>query len=97
MRQRLIHPPCRIRDYHQRVVAQVRAESQALGLERLAGHLSEAESEWVRRGRNAAASPPRRLEAAIYQQATGLETLLGYLYLTDRERLSQVLALLISQ
>ncbi len=45
----------------------------------------------MRRGRNAAAGKPRRLSLQIYQQATSLETLIGYLYLTDPHRLSDLL------
>ncbi|WP_242041432.1 Mini-ribonuclease 3 [Leptolyngbya sp. FACHB-261] len=96
-RQILIFPPCRIQDYHRQVVAHVRAESQALSLKRLEAHLTETEQEWVRRGRNAATNAPRRLDPATYQQASGLETLIGYLYLTDPERLRQLLAVLGSE
>lgn len=87
-------PPKRLQLYHQEVVAQVRAEAQAQHLQSLTPHLSPVELEIVKRGRNAATGRPKRIEAEIYQQATSLETLLGYLYLTDRERLTQILALL---
>jgi ribonuclease-3 family protein len=46
----------------------------------------------LRRGRNAATASPRRLDPEIYQQATSLETLMGYLYLTDPQRLTELLA-----
>ena len=85
-------PPRRISDYHHQVVAQVRAESQASHLRSLEPHLTEREIEILRRGRNAVTGSPRRLEPKIYQQATSLETLLGYLYLTDPQRLTQLLA-----
>ena len=87
-------PPRRPRDYHQQVVAQVRAESQAKILRLLEPHLTDSELEILRRGRNAATGHPRRLDPKIYQQATSLETLLGYLYLIDPQRLTQLLALL---
>jgi ribonuclease-3 family protein len=45
----------------------------------------------VKRGRNAATKPPRRLSAKVYQQATSLETLIGYLFLSDRDRLQSLL------
>jgi ribonuclease-3 family protein len=85
-------PPKRLCDYHQQVVAQVRAESQANMLRSLKPYLTAPELEILRRGRNAATGTPRRLSPKIYQQATSLETLLGYLYLTDPERLTQLLA-----
>lgn len=87
-------PPKRISDYHRKVVDQVRAESQAAHLQTLEPHLTETEKELIRRGRNAASSGPSRLSGQIYQQASGLETLIGYLYLKSPQRLNQLLALL---
>jgi ribonuclease-3 family protein len=84
-------PPKRSQTYHRLVVAQVRAETQAMHLRSLTPHLNSTELEIVRRGRNAATGRPRRVDPEIYQQATGLETLIGYLYLTDGQRLSQLL------
>lgn len=85
-------PPKRISDYHHQVVAQVRAESQANHLQALTPHLTPPELEILRRGRNAVTRSPRRLDPKTYQQATSLETLMGYLYLTDPQRLTQLLA-----
>lgn len=87
-------PPKRLKDYHRQVVAQVRAETQAANLRSLTPHLTDNELEILRRGRNAATGSPRRLAPEIYQQATSLETLLGYLYLSDPHRLIQLLAYL---
>lgn len=92
IRNRYLLPPKRIERYHRQVVAQVRAESQARHLRSLQALLTDAELEIVRRGRNAASGGPKRLAPEIYQQATSLETLLGYLYLTNPERLTQLLA-----
>nr|WP_235620361.1 ribonuclease III domain-containing protein [Prochlorothrix hollandica] len=80
-------PPQRIQAYHRQVVGQVRAEQQSLHLQTLRQHLTEAESAIVRRGRNAATSAPKRVKVSVYQQATALEALVGYLYLTDPARL----------
>jgi ribonuclease-3 family protein len=54
-------------------------------------YLTESEQEIVKRGRNAATKPPRRLSAKVYQQATSLETLIGYLFLSDKDRLQSLL------
>ncbi|MEH2248748.1 Mini-ribonuclease 3 [Nostoc sp.] len=80
--------------YHRLVVGQVRAETQALHLRSLIPHLRDTELEIVRRGRNAATGRPKRLNPEIYQQATSLETLIGYLYLTDYQRLTELLQIL---
>ncbi|MFW6358001.1 MAG: Mini-ribonuclease 3 [Chroococcales cyanobacterium] len=83
-------PPRRISAYHHQVVEQVRAETQAEQLRSLMPHLSEAEQDILRRGRNAAKGCPRRLSPEIYRQATSLETLIGYLYLKNPQRLAQL-------
>jgi ribonuclease-3 family protein len=87
-------PQSRIRTYHERVVAQVRAETQARHLDELLPHLTDAERDMVRRGRNATDKRPKRLKGttSTYQAATGLETLVGYLYLTQPDRLTELLA-----
>lgn len=91
IRSYYLHPPKKTQTYHRLVVAQVRAESQALHLRSLTPHLNNTELEIVRRGRNATTGRPKRVEPEIYQQATSLETLIGYLYLTDSRRLNQLL------
>jgi ribonuclease-3 family protein len=92
IRTRYLLPPKRVADYHNQVVARVRAESQAECLRVLEPHLTDGEREILRRGRNATLGCPRRLPLSLYQQATSLETLIGYLYLRDSQRLSQLLA-----
>ena len=91
IRTRFLMPPKRMADYHERVVALVRAESQAAYLTSIEPDLTPLEKELVRRGRNAAVGKPRRLPANIYQQASSLETLIGYLFLCDVPRLEELL------
>ncbi|MBD2626616.1 Mini-ribonuclease 3 [Trichormus variabilis] len=91
VRMYYLWPQQRSEIYHRSVVAQVRAETQALHLRSLIPHLRSNELEIVRRGRNAVTSRPKRLNPEIYQQATSLETLVGYLYLTDHPRLTELL------
>ena len=88
----LLMPPKRMANYHSQVVAQVRAESQAICLQILEPYLTEQEKEILRRGRNACIGKPRRLSLRVYQQATSLETLIGYLHLTNPQRLSELFA-----
>ncbi len=90
-RTRYLLPPKKIANYHNQVVEKVRAETQANDLQILQPYLTSSEKEMLRRGRNAAAGKPRRLSLQIYQQATSLETLIGYLYLTDPHRLNDLL------
>ena len=92
IRAQYLLPPKRIRDYHQNVVTCVRAETQAEFMTSLLPHLSDVEKQILRQGRNAATGQPKRLSPEIYQQATALETLIGYLYLTDSARLQEILS-----
>ena len=92
VRTKFLMPPKRMADYHSQVVTQVRAESQAVHLSVLLPYLVDSEKEILRRGRNACVSKPRRLSRHTYQQATGLEALIGYLHLTNPERLQELFA-----
>jgi ribonuclease III family protein len=92
VRRCFLFPPNRLEAYHQQVVAQVRAESQAKHLRSLEPHLTTPELELLKRGRNAASNRPKRVDPEIYQQATSLETLIGYLYVTDPQRLFVLLS-----
>lgn len=94
VRRQCLLPLSRLRDYHHQVVTHVRAEAQAQYLESLLPHLTPSELEMVRQGRNAASGGPKRIHPDLYQQATGLEALLGYLYLTNSARLGELLHLL---
>jgi ribonuclease III family protein len=85
-------PAKRLQAYHAQVVSNVRAETQALHLHLLMPHLTEEECEVIRRGRNAAVNRPKRVDPKTYQEATSLEALIGYLYITNPQRLSQLLA-----
>ena len=91
VRTHYLLPPRRIGDHHNQVVSQVRAEAQAIHLCSLEPYLTESEREILKHGRNAATGRPKRLSPKLYQQATSLETLIGYLYLTNPQRLNQLL------
>ncbi len=72
----------------------MRAEAQALLVEPLRSYLHPPEQEILKRGHNANSKVPQRLDPETYRKATALEALLGYLYLSDPERLEQILAIL---
>ena len=92
VRTKLLMPPKRMASYHSQVVTQVRAESQATHLTLLLPDLTDSEKEILRRGRNACINKPRRIDRQTYQKATGLEALIGYLHLTDPQRLQELLS-----
>lgn len=91
----LIDQGYNVRHMHREAVASVNARAQAEALQRVGSLLTEAETEIVRRGRNAHPhhAAPRHQELADYQAATALEALMGYLYLTGQEdRIKQLFA-----
>ena len=70
---------------HHRTSQIVKANTQARMIEALLPELTEEEMEIYRRGRNAK-SPTMAKNATMsdYRMATGLEALIGYLYLMDQ-------------
>ncbi|MEB3259819.1 MAG: ribonuclease III domain-containing protein [Cyanobacteriota bacterium] len=93
LHQRLRHcqAPGRPNDLHNLVVARVRAEAQAKALERLRPHLRPGEESLVRRGRNRAGRGSRHQDGSLHGQATGFETMVGWLFLRDPRRLAELL------
>ncbi|MDO4739271.1 MAG: ribonuclease III domain-containing protein [Eubacteriales bacterium] len=67
-----------------------KAQSRALGL--VEEMLSEEERDVVRRARNTKQRPPKNADPAQYQRATGLEALLGWLYIQEKhDRIDQLM------
>jgi len=79
---------------HSRVKARINAKAQAQFLARLQGNLSEAESDLVRRARNLKTAHYGKVEQSTYRQSTAFETLVGFLYLSEPDRLREIFALL---
>jgi ribonuclease-3 family protein len=92
-REREVMTASNAQKLHKNVVRRVNAVSQAAILEGLMDHLSDAEKDIVRRARNLKVSGSRKVDQASYRHATALEALVGYLYLTDKVRLTEVLDL----
>ena len=74
------------RGFHQAAIALVRAEAQSEGAARIRPRLTDDESAVFRRGRNAHPhTAPSHATRAQYADATALEALFGWLYLTGRQ------------
>lgn len=81
------------RTLSKRAVERVNHQAQSALLARLAPHLNDTEAGVVARGRNHRGSVPRNGDVQAYRRATGLEALVGYLYLSGQDdRLAWVLA-----
>lgn len=82
------HSGACINTVHRAAVKWVNAHAQAQAAELLEPLFTEAEEDVYRRGRNAKSGVPKNMTVADYRRATGLEALVGYLYLTGQyERL----------
>ncbi|MEB3265992.1 MAG: ribonuclease III domain-containing protein [Cyanobacteriota bacterium] len=90
-RQRRCRQPGQPGRLHDAVVADVRAAAQMRALQILEPFLGPQERDWVRRGRNRAGRGPRRGDPAAYAQATGFETMVGWLFLRNPRRLAELL------
>lgn len=93
VRRTLLLPPRHLQRYRSAVVERVRATCQAQVMAALQEHLPEEELAISRRGRNACGRGPRNVSPELYRQASSLEALLGYLYVSNPQRLQEVLAL----
>jgi len=95
VRVKHVWPTRRTSDLQRQVVALVRAEHQAkllaLLYESCLFQLTPKEEQILLRGRNSASSTRSRQNAATYQDATALEALIGYLYLSDRMRCQELM------
>ncbi len=82
---------------HMESIQYVKAKAQADTLEKLQDHLTEAEKDIVRRGRNVQNHHiAKNANVADYAMSTAFEALIGYLYLTNQdERLKEILDLCI--
>ena len=76
---------------HDSVVSRVNARSQAKILENLMPHLNESEAYLVKRARNLKTSGYKKIDQNIYRYATAFEALIGYLYLSDQNRMIEIL------
>lgn len=69
---------------HKKTSSIVKAQTQALMIEALCDILTEEETDVYKRGRNAKSyTTAKNASVGDYRKATGLEALVGYLYLKD--------------
>ena len=92
LHQRLRHCSisARSKDLHRAVVSEVKASAQAISLSALEPYLDDQEKMLVKKGRNKSRKGPRGADAATYGKATGFETMVGWLFLNNPERLAQL-------
>lgn len=89
---------CPVKKLHSKSVELVNCKAQSAFLNKLLPELTEAEQDICRRGRNAhVGHVPKNADIADYHNATALECLFGYLYLSgDTKRLQQLFDIIIT-
>ncbi len=89
----------RVNDLHHTAIKYVNAGTQSKLVGCLEPFLDQDEARILRRGRNTKSGrQPKNAEMIDYRRATGLEALVGYLYLTDHtERVLELIKLGVSK
>lgn len=95
----LLEVPGKANTLHRAAVHYVRAKFQANAAVNIQDSLTEEELNILRRGRNAnQGAIAKHASPQEYRWATALETLIGYLYLSEQEqRLEEILSLVIEE
>ncbi len=85
-------------DLHRACTAFVSAPAQSDCVEAILPHLNDDEMRSYSRGRNAKLPVGKKSNPIVHCRATGLETVLGFLYLTgQRTRLEELLSYILKQ
>ena len=87
-RLRYVHFPLKSKELHLSVVNEVKAISQSKSLSEIEHLLNAKEIDLIKRARNKTKRFPKSSNPSIYSRATGFETLIGWLFLKDPQRLS---------
>ena len=89
-RLKYVHYPLKTKELHLSVVNEVKAKSQSKSLGKIEHLLNSFEVDLIRRARNKTKKYPKSSDPLIYSRATGFETLIGWLFLKDPKRLSNL-------
>ncbi len=85
----------KVNELHKKATKLVCAKAQALFFHRIEHLLREEAQAAYHRGRNTKSQVPKNAVLSDYRTATGVEALLGYLYLNNQnERISQLMTYL---
>lgn len=81
---------------HKTAIKMVNAKAQSDLYQKVKDRLSEEETAIYKRGRNTNSHPPKNADMVDYKSATGMEALVGYLYLKgESERILELLKYLV--
>ena len=83
---------------HKSAIQIVKAEAQCEAFRKIGNILTEKEMAVFKRGRNTKSSVPKHSSVMEYRTATGLEALIGYIYISgDTERLNYIMNLILGE
>ena len=83
----------RVNDLHRMATQYVRAKAQAEFYHKIEDILTENEKAVFHRGRNTKSHPPKNADVIEYKIATGVEALIGYLYIEGKsDRISELMS-----
>ena len=89
-RLKYVHIPLKSKQLHLSVVNEVKAKAQSNSLSQIEHLLNSYEIDLIRRARNKTKRYPKSTDPTIYSRATGFETLIGWLFLKNPKRLSEI-------
>lgn len=83
---------------HKQAISYVKCGAQSNSLQKIEPFLTEHETAIFKRGRNAKSHIPKNADMRDYKNATGLEALIGYIYLKgDEKRLHEIMNMIWSE
>ncbi len=87
----------KIDQLHRSAVRFVNAKAQSKIYDSIQDQLNDDEMVVLRKGRNAKKNIPKNVEMVDYRKSTGVEALLGYLFLKgDKDRINELVSYIIS-
>ncbi len=85
-----------VQKLHKAAIGMVNAKAQSDLYQKIKDILTEEETAVYKRGRNTNSHPPKNADLIDYKSATGIEALIGYLYLKgDSDRILELMRNLI--
>lgn len=80
---------------HKDAIHLVNAKAQSDLFQKIKDELTDEEMQIYKRGRNTNSHPPKNADMVDYKSATGVEALIGFLYLSDKaDRIAELLKFL---
>jgi len=90
VREKVVFLTSKPEKLHKMSVSLVNAEFQTILLDKIQDILTDQEKDIARRARNLSVTTARRVNQKLHRQSTAFEAIIGYLYLNNKSRLSEI-------